>query len=256
MLFWTAKKAGARTLLLNARISDRSVKSYQSLAFFYRTLFPLIDHTLAQLPIDEERLKRLGARNTEVFGNLKIFSKPTITQHYSKTTPIILGASTHPNEERLIFESFVSSKAKAKLLIAPRHPERFQEVQKLLEALCQKHSLSFSSFRQEWGDVVLVDALGELNNLYAIADCVILGGSFEAIGGHNPLEPAFFHTAILSGEHIYNQKALFALVEDALIIKKEELSKKLSHFDTLPKTRIKASASKMQYLIDLIQRIN
>lgn len=254
MLFYIAKKSQARTLLINARISDRSAKSYQYLSFFYRPLFALIDHTLAQLPIDQERLSQLGAKNIEVFGNLKMFSTPKITHTFTKDRPIILAASTHPHEEKMIFDAFIASKAQARLLIAPRHPERFDEVKKLLLSLAQSHSLRFSTFQESWGDLVLVDALGELNNLYAIADCVVLGGSFESIGGHNPLEPAFFHVPILSGEHIFNQKALFALVEHALIVQKEELAQKLASFDKLPKTKIKDFANKMQDLIALIQR--
>lgn len=256
MLFYIAKKAQARTLLINARISDRSAKSYQRLSFFYRSLFSLIDHTLAQLPIDKERLSQLGAKNIEVFGNLKMFSTPKITFAYPKDQPIILAASTHPREEQIIFDAFLHSKAQAKLLFAPRHPERFNEVKKLLSSLAQNHSLKFSTFQESWGDLVLVDQLGELNNLYAIADCVVLGGSFEPIGGHNPLEPAFFQVPILSGEHIFNQKALFALVENALIIQKNELAQKLTCFDKLPKTKIKDFANKMQDLIALIQRKN
>lgn len=254
MLFFTAKKAQATTLLINARISDRSLKSYRLFGFFYRSLFPLIDHTLAQLPIDKERLESLGAKNVEVFGNLKIFSTPKITHQYTKNHSIILAASTHPNEEKMIFDAFIQSKSQAKLLIAPRHPERFDEVKHLLLKLAQEHSLGFSTLKSEWQDIVLIDQLGELNNLYAIADCVILGGSFEPIGGHNPLEPAFFHTPILSGEHIFNQKALFALIQDALIIKSNELSEKLSDLDRLPKTKIKNFTNTLDDLIALIQR--
>ena len=256
MLFWTAKKAGARTLLVNARISDRSLKSYKRMKWFYSSLFSLVDIVLAQSKIDQERLESLGAKNVKSFGNLKIFSIPKITHHYPKSRDIILCASSHNNEEKLVLDAFLPLNLDATLIVVPRHPERFSEVEEFCKEECKKHNKTFSTYKESWGDVVLVNAMGELNNFYAIADCVILGGSFEAIGGHNPLEPAFFHTAILSGEHIYNQKALFALVEDALIIQKEELSKKLSHFDTLPKTRIKASASKMQDLIDLIQRTN
>lgn len=254
MLFYIAKKSQARTLLINARISDRSAKAYQRLSFFYASLFKLIDCTLAQLPIDKQRLSQLGAKNIKVFGNLKMFSTPKITHSYRKDQSLILAASTHPYEEKMIFDAFLKSKAQAKLLVAPRHPERFDEIKKLLASLAQKYSLKFSTLQESWGDIVLVDRLGELNNLYAIADCVILGGSFESIGGHNPLEPAFFNVPILSGEHIFNQKALFALVENALIIPKDQLASKLASFDQLPKTKIKEFANKMQDLIALIQR--
>ena len=76
MLFWVAKNAGAKTLLLNARISDRSLKSYIRMRWFYSTLFSLVDEVLAQSEVDKERLENLGAKNVSSFGNLKIFSTP------------------------------------------------------------------------------------------------------------------------------------------------------------------------------------
>ena len=94
----------------------------------------------------------------------------------------------------------------------------------------------------------------ELNNFYAIADCVILCGSFAPIGGHNPLEPAFFHAPILSGKHIYNQNALFSLIEGYELIESQELKEKLQNYKTLPHSYIKESESKFDKLIALIQK--
>lgn len=254
MLFWVAKNAGAKTLLLNARISDRSLKSYMRMRWFYSTLFSLVDEVLAQSEVDKERLENLGAKNVSSFGNLKIFSTPQITQHYTKKRDVILCASSHKNEERLVLESFLPLSLDAMLIIVPRHPERFSEVQSLCEQECKKYQKTFSTFKQEWGDVVLVNAMGELNNFYAIADCVILCGSFAPIGGHNPLEPAFFHAPILSGKHIYNQNALFSLIEGYELIESQELKEKLQNYKTLPHSYIKESESKFDELIALIQK--
>ncbi|WP_300643872.1 lipid IV(A) 3-deoxy-D-manno-octulosonic acid transferase, partial [uncultured Helicobacter sp.] len=254
MLFWVAKNAGAKTLLLNARISDRSLKSYMRMRWFYSTLFSLVDEVLAQSEVDKERLENLGAKNVSSFGNLKIFSTPQITQHYTKKRDVILCASSHKDEERLVLESFLPLSLDTTLIIVPRHPERFSEVQSLCEQECKKYQKTFSTFKQEWGDVVLVNAMGELNNFYAIADCVILCGSFAPIGGHNPLEPAFFHAPILSGKHIYNQNALFSLIEGYELIESQELKEKLQNYKTLPHSYIKESESKFDELIALIQK--
>lgn len=254
MLFWVAKNAGAKTLLLNARISDRSLKSYMRMRWFYSTLFSLVDEVLAQSEVDKERLENLGAKNVSSFGNLKIFSTPQITQRYTKKRDVILCASSHKDEERLVLESFLPLSLDAMLIIVPRHPERFSEVQSLCEQECKKYQKTFSTFKQEWGDVVLVNAMGELNNFYAIADCVILCGSFAPIGGHNPLEPAFFHAPILSGKHIYNQNALFSLIEGYELIESQELKEKLQNYKTLPHSYIKESESKFDELIALIQK--
>ena len=254
MLFWVAKNAGAKTLLLNARISDRSLKSYMRMRWFYSTLFSLVDEVLAQSEVDKERLENLGAKNVSSFGNLKIFSTPQITQHYTKKRDVILCASSHKDEERLVLESFLPLSLDTTLIIVPRHPERFSEVQSLCEQECKKYQKTFSTFKQEWGDVVLVNAMGELNNFYAIADCVILCGSFAPIGGHNPLEPAFFHAPILSGKHIYNQNTLFSLIEGYELIESQELKEKLQNYKTLPHSYIKESESKFDELIALIQK--
>lgn len=253
MLFWVGKSVGAKTLLLNARISNRSLKSYMRMKWFYSSLFTLVDKVLAQSEIDKQRLESLGAKNVESFGNLKIFSIPQITQHYEKKKDVILCASSHRDEEKLILDSFLPLSLDATLIIVPRHPERFTEVQSLCEQECKKYSKTFSTFKQEWGDVVLVNAMGELNNFYAIADCVILCGSFAPIGGHNPLEPAFFHAPILSGKHIYNQNALFSLIEGYELLESEELKERLQNYKSLPPSSIKESESKLDELIALIK---
>lgn len=252
MLFFAGKKAQAQTILLNARISDRSLKSYQKLAWFYRSVFALIDWVLPQSLQDERRLQALGAKQTLIFPNLKVFSTPKTSHSYTKSSSMIVAASTHQGEEELILQAYLDSNSQSKLLVVPRHPERFAEVKKLLQSFCQNHNKKFSTFTQEWGEVVLVDKMGELNNLFAIADCVILGGSFVPVGGHNPLEPAFFHAPILTGEHIFNQRALFALVEGYQITTPTNLKSYLCNLDTLPQTQIKDFNCKMQDLISII----
>lgn len=253
MLFWVGKKAKAKTLLVNARISDRSKQSYERMKWFYSSLFCYVDKVLAQSQIDKERLESLGAKNVSSFGNLKIFSTPKVMHHYTKSRDIILCASSHKDEEKLVLDAFLPLKLDATLIITPRHPERFGEVEELCKQTCKKYAKTFSTYKEAWGDVVLVNALGELNNFYAIADCVILCGSFAPIGGHNPLEPAFFHTSLLSGKHIYNQKALFALIEGYELIESKDLKEKLRNYKSLPHSSIKESESKFDELIGLIQ---
>ncbi|WP_320034927.1 hypothetical protein [Halarcobacter sp.] len=75
--------------------------------------------------------------------------------------------------------------------------------------------------------------MGELNNIYAVSDVVILGGAFEKIGGHNPVEPAFFGCKLISGENIFNQKSLFECVNDYKIVKNDELKECLKDLEAL-----------------------
>ncbi len=114
------------------------------------------------------------------------------------------------------------------LVVVPRHPERFASVDKLLQRYTKEKNLSYSKINSGLqSDVVLCDKMGELINLYAISDVVVLCGSFlDGIGGHNPLEPAFFETKIVSGKYFFNQKPLFKLVENIEVCSIDELKTK------------------------------
>ena len=155
---------------------------------------------------------------------------------------LIVAASTHRGEEELILRAFKANfmdSSLHRLIIAPRHPERFGEVWEIIKA----HNVSATKYSDSGLDyesaVILLDTLGELINIYAIADCVILGGSFVKMGGHNPLECAFFGVKLISGEHIFNQLALFELIENYKIIKNDELIAVLGDLQHLPKSKIK-----------------
>ncbi|STQ86357.1 3-deoxy-D-manno-octulosonic acid transferase [Helicobacter muridarum] len=274
MLFFHAKRLGAKTKLINARISKRSFKRYLMLKNFYKHIFLHIDYVLAQSNKDLSRLKLLGANNIHVIGNIKILSTIKPSKLYTKPKRlIVLAASTHDKEEELILESFIkfrniynkkksnetkkghyeykSSKPNPLLIIAPRHPERFGIVYNLCaksanvncwsdwitNTQCNEES-SKETLDNIQSDILLIDTLGELINLYAISDIVILAGSFEKIGGHNPLEPATFDNVLISGKEIFNQQALFSCVENYYLVSKNELTNKLSLYPNLHKSRI------------------
>lgn len=248
-LFLCAKKNGAKTLLLNARISQKSLPKYKKFAFFYRQIFKNIDKVFAQSAQDKENLAQIGAKNIEILGNIKSLNPPKINKNYPYLPNLIIAASTHKGEEELILHAFLNAFNELEnppiLLIFPRHPHRFNEVWDLLKNNPKADRFSQScieSALKHNKNIILIDTLGELINFYAIADLVILGGSFEPIGGHNPLECAHFQTKILSGEFIFNQNALFNLVNGAKIIKKNELENMLKNYKNLPKTSIKSSA--------------
>lgn len=274
MLFYVVKASGAQTMLINARISKRSLSRYKRFTWFYKDIFSLIDCVLSQSRIDKERLESLGARSVEVFGNLKIFNIPKVNKVYPKPFKLVfIGASTHKGEEKLILESFLPSKEHhpdSILFLVPRHPERFEQVYELILKYGQDKKNTpfvqsntphlkvsrFSSAPFEQiveSDIVLVDVLGELINLYAIGDVVILGGSFVKLGGHNPLEPAFFGTKILSGEHIFNQYALFELVKNAVLIQPHLLKRTLLQLDSIKPSFIEFNQE--HSLETLIQKI-
>jgi len=225
LLFIVSKIKGIKTVLINARVSDNSYKSYKKFAWFYKWIFANIDEVFAQSKIDKKRLEELGAKSVVVNGNIKTFSKPIVTKKYKKLEKkVIVVASSHEGEEQIILDSLKLKKDEI-LVVVPRHPERFESVDRFLKEFCQKSKLSYSKIDDDLKtDIVLCDKMGELINLYAISDVVILCGSFkEGIGGHNPLEPAFFETKIISGEFYFNQKPLFKLVENIKICSINEL---------------------------------
>jgi 3-deoxy-D-manno-octulosonic-acid transferase len=231
MLFIMAKKKCQKTLLINARISEKSYPKYLKFKWFYSHLFKYIDVVLAQSETDKKRLINLGAKNVKVAGNIKSMQTYQITKEYEKPNKeIIIAGSTHPGEEEIILNSY---KKDSILVIVPRHPERFEEVEKIIENFAIKNKLSYGKIKDGLNkNIVLVDKMGELINLYNIADKVILCGSFvDNVGGHNPLEVAYFNKPLISGKYIFNQIPLFEMVENANIIEnnqlKEYLNKKL-----------------------------
>lgn len=238
MLFFVAKLKGIKTVLINARISDKSRKSYNRFSWFYKMIFAQVDFVFAQSQTDKERLEELGAKVIEVVGNIKVTGLPVVTRVFKKPEGfVITAASTHDNEEELILNSFL--KEFGKLIIVPRHPERFDSIDIKIKQFIQDKSLSYSRFSVSNSletDIVLFDKMGELNNIYAISDAVILGGGFVSVGGHNPIEPAFFNTVLISGKQIFNQKALFEAVKDYYLIENEELGEYLKNLKNLKKS--------------------
>ncbi|WP_309109223.1 lipid IV(A) 3-deoxy-D-manno-octulosonic acid transferase [Arcobacter sp. F2176] len=225
MLFLVAKIKKTKTILINARISDRSYSSYKKFSWFYKRIFKNIDKVFAQSEIDKNRLEELGATNIEVIGNIKLATLPKRTNKYKKTNEFIITAgSTHEKEEELILNSY--EKEFGKLIIVPRHPERFEKVNLLINDFVKDKDITYHKFSLKndfSSDIILVDVMGELNNIYEISDAVILGGAFEKIGGHNPVEPAFFNCRVISGKNYFNQKALFECIENYKIVENSQL---------------------------------
>lgn len=240
MLFLWAQIKKTKTFLINARISDKSYASYKRFSFFYKRVFKHINKVYAQSQLDKERLMELGARDVEVIGNIKLAQLPKISKALVKPEGFMITAgSTHEKEEELILEAFDASLGR--LIVVPRHPERFEQVDGLLKAYANKHNLSYHRYSKEAhfnSDIVLVDAMGELINIYAISDCVILGGAFEKIGGHNPVEPAFFNCRIISGEAIFNQKPLFESIQHYTLVENDKLKEVLQNVHQLPQAKL------------------
>ncbi|WP_169941933.1 lipid IV(A) 3-deoxy-D-manno-octulosonic acid transferase [Campylobacter sp. RM15925] len=252
LVFW-AKFKGSRVILINARISDRSYKRYLKFRFFYNEIFKFIDKIYAQSELDKQRLISLGAKNVVVSGNIKSAFLPSISKAYDKPKErVIVLASTHKGEEELLL-NHINLSENDKLILVPRHPERFDEAGEILAKFARNHGFGFERFSKSQNfsaKCVLVDTMGELVNIYAISDIVILGGSFVPnVGGHNPIEAAQFENSIITGEFIFNQKALFEQVDDVVFAKAEYVGDLLKK--ELKKSKIRSLGSADEIIKDI-----
>lgn len=245
MLFVVAGQKGARRVLVNARMSERSYPKYLRIKWLYQKIFAEIDAIYAQTEADKVKLESLGATNVIVTGNIKFVDIPKPSEILQKPTgTLVCAGSTHEGEESLILQAFIDLKSvepDAKLIVAPRHPERFDKVDKLLQEYAKKEQLTYQKQSQNsslQSDITLIDALGKLINIYAISDVVILGGAFEPIGGHNAAEAAQFGCKIISGEHYFNQRDIFGGIEGIDIVNGDQLGEHLQKHKNLPHTKL------------------
>ncbi len=258
LLFHLAHARGARVILLNARISERSFPKYLRFAWFYRRLLSYCETIYVQSEADKNRFVALGALHVKVLGNIKLAQRIEVTRAYPEAgREVITAASTHEGEERAILAAFAAYRKThdAMLIVVPRHPERFGSVWEEIGLTCNAENLScarWSETRDFATDVLLVDAMGELNNIYAISDVAVLGGAFKSdVGGHNPLEPAHFGCKIITGTHFFNQKELFKYVHHVQFVAPEAIAGALENARTLPPSTVDETIDLETFLDDL-----
>lgn len=225
--------------LVNGRLSEKSFRSYRLVKSFIKKVLNCLDLALMQSEADASRICALGLdeRRVEVSGNVKFDLLASKDEHelteslrerfgLSQTSPLIIAASTHATEERIALEAFKQLRKlregrRARLLIAPRHPERFNEVAALLSSSGLKWSRRSEAPRDEdkASDAILLDSIGELRAAYTLASLVFVGGSIAPTGGHNVLEPAAAGACIITGAHTNNFAAIIKafLERDALL---------------------------------------
>lgn len=225
-------------LVANGRISDRSFPRARRVRFLARRLYGLVTRFVMQSEVDAARAVALGAEPARVVvaGNLKYDVGPgggVIDEARravlaglcgGSASPLIVAGSTHPGEEEIVLAAWQRLRereglAGVRLLIAPRHPERFNEVAGLIEAAGLPMVRRSESTVGESGAVILLDSIGELALVYELATLVLVGGSLRPIGGHNILEPALAGRPIVVGPHMQNFREMTAgfLRAEALI---------------------------------------
>ncbi len=218
-LLRTAKKSGVRTALINARMTASSLKRWRNFSRSARKLFSGFDLIHATDAATATLLSELTGRAIPATRNLKIGALNTPRTQPDTHSPApashhktLLGASTHQGEEALLIAAFKSLPAGTRLILAPRHAERGDEVSALLEAEGLPHvRRSAGGTLTGASPILLADTFGEMQTWYDLADLVYLGGAhMPGIGGHNPLEPLQAGKPVLSGPHTSNFSDLFA----------------------------------------------
>ena len=231
--------------VVNGRLSEQSFKRYRLVRPFISRVVSCLDLAVMQTEPDAERMRLLGLQPDRVVvsGNMKfdagtLAETNTLTEelaarfHFTDGRPVLLAASTHEPEERIILAAFkrlrLSPDLKPlRLIIAPRHPERFATVAALLDG--SRLSWTRRSDRLAAGDghadAVLLDSIGELRSLFPLASLVFVGGSLAPIGGHNILEPAAAGGCIVTGAHTKNFDAIVkAFVNQRAIVQIEPVA--------------------------------
>jgi 3-deoxy-D-manno-octulosonic-acid transferase len=232
-LLRVCRQAGVRTVLVNGRISARSFPRYRFIRAFFRGVLADIDHCCVQSAETRDRLLDLGADpgRITITGSLKFDSLQVAPGRPPRSLDrvlrffevagdriVIVAGSTLRGEEAALFRVFDRLRGisrDALLIVAPRHPERFAEVERLaLEAgfdTVRRTDLPIDA--EPRAEVVVLDTIGELAQLYQVATIVFVGGSLVPAGGHNILEPAIFGKPIVFGQYMDN----FSEIADAFL---------------------------------------
>lgn len=206
-------------IIANARLSERSAARYGKLGKAVKQLFSKISMVAAQNQHDGERFVSLGlpTDHLAITGSIKFDINLSneqrqkinqLKQQWQLNRPVLIAASTHSGEDEIILTAFKKLLLKHDnllLILVPRHPERFKRVEKLISDSGFNYlKRSTNQIPTEQTQIVLGDTMGELLELYAMADIAFVGGSLVKQGGHNPLEPALHHIAIITGEYFFN----------------------------------------------------
>jgi 3-deoxy-D-manno-octulosonic-acid transferase len=233
-----AADSGARVCMINGRLSHRSFARYSRIRGFMKRLLSSLSAALMQTSADADRMIKLGAESAKVkiTGNLKFDIDPNIadgalTREFrdrygiDEKRPLILAASTHAPEEKLLLDTLKtlreSHASPARLMLVPRHPERFDEVARLIDehGFTAARRSSDPTDSDTAADIILLDSIGELRAAYPLAEIVFVGGSLIPHGGQSIFEPAAARKAIVTGPFTANFDAAVKefLTRDALI---------------------------------------
>ena len=233
-----AKLKGVKVYTINGRISPHSFDGYKKIKMFLAPILNRYEKIYMQSKDDAQRMIEIGANpeKTDVMGNLKFdisqnLSEKEINKYKDELKTeiyrLFIGASTHKGEDEIVLNAFKTLKNEcedAKLLLVPRHPQRYDEVSELLNNSGYKWGKRSKGDDFIGNDIILLDTMGELAKIFSICHIAFIGGSFSTTGGHNPLEANIWAKPVISGPCTFNFKDVYRTVVDkkcAIIVKDE-----------------------------------
>jgi 3-deoxy-D-manno-octulosonic-acid transferase len=284
-LFRILDKYGTYIVVLNGRLSGRSFKGYKRIRFFMKEVLSRVNYFYMQGRGDVERIIALGAESEKVgfMGNFKYdisLDDHTERALWADTLKgrILVAGSTHKGEDEIVLEAFELIRRNIgdlKLILAPRHPERFGDVEKILKG----RKLSFIRRSQippdksrgqvcgEDPDIILLDTVGELSQAYSKADVVFVGGSLMQYGGHNILEPSYWGKPVVFGPFMDNFPMASEFLKDGaavevktakdMAIKIEDILKNTRKAEQLgqkAKALLEANRGALERALNLVRR--
>ena len=218
-LYFICRRRGIPLMIVNARLSERSMRGYKPMRTLLRSALRCVDQIAAQSRTDAARYRLLGAdpQKIVVSGNMK-FDMPipeaawddgaAMRERWGAQRPVWIAASTHEGEEEVVLEAHrhvLKRLPDALLLLAPRHPERFRMVEHAVRSLgFSVATRSVDGVPTPAHQVCVIDAMGQLMPFFAGSDLAFVGGSLVPTGGHNVLEPAALSVPVLVGPHTFN----------------------------------------------------
>ena len=245
---YLAQKAGAQIYIINGRISPKSYRNYKKGKLFFKNILKRYTKILMQTKGDEERIIDIGApkETTECMGNLKFDITKNLQPYQVEELKdslktwnfkVIVAASTHKGEDEIVLNSYLDLKKNhpdLKLLLAPRHPQRYGAVEELIKNTKLPYGKRSMNSNFEGNDIIMLDTMGELAKMFSVCHTAFIGGSFSQTGGHNPLEASIWDKPVVSGPTVFNFKDIYKSLtetnaafivnnQDELIVKLSEL---------------------------------
>lgn len=263
---YECQQRGIRLAIVNGRISPRSFKRYQMMHPFFAFVLERFGAIAAQSEPEAVRYRTLGAIPETVFscGNMKFDGiKALSTEGQAKLREqvglrgefVIVGGSTHEGEETALLAALNAHPDNTRLIIAPRHPERFQRVCDIVEAHGYRARRYSSGDRFEQpNDVYIIDTIGQLMAFYSLGSVAFVGGTIAPIGGHSLIEPFAYSIPVLCGPYTEKTRdvARSLLEREALVQVKtpEELAKEIARLAANPSERLRLGAAGRTFLSD------